>query len=216
MEINCQRAASVAGAIVWSAPFVLPTKLGWSTMLTEMKRRIRERLVLVRSCRISGTTSVALRSVLFSSFVKPLFAWLYCLTPLMTSRQSDDLDHFYLSCLRKIEGNLAWIDVQFLVYHKVEPFEDFCHRYWSKYKTFLGNSDDGCLLYELFRWNVYRRLWLNIEIIVSKLYRSKRSVPFSPTIERGLEWLESSGEDSTLDIPLIYLELLKSFSTSFL
>jgi hypothetical protein len=51
----------------------LTSKLGWGDMLSVIKTKVRERVRMVKSCRIEGTSSPVLRKVLFSKFVKPLF-----------------------------------------------------------------------------------------------------------------------------------------------
>jgi hypothetical protein len=194
----------------------LTSKLGWGDMLSVIKTKVRERVRMVKSCRIEGTSSPVLRKVLFSTFVKPLFRWLCSVVPLLTVKQYDDLGHFYHSCMRKIEGNFAWTDIQFLSYSNVEPFENLCYRYWSKYKKFLSNSDDGRLLYEQSIWNLYRSPWLEKKLIIKDVFRSKRFVPFSSSIEKGLRWIEQSAEDSSPMISQIDLSLLITFPESFL
>ncbi len=57
---------------------------------------------------------------------------------------------------------------------------------------------------------------MNKELIIKKVYRSKRFVPFSSAIEKGLRWLEESVEDIAPMIPQADLELLESFPESFL
>ncbi len=109
--------------------YILTSRLGWNNMLSSIKMKVRERMRIVRSCRIAGTSSQDLKKVLFATFVKPLFTWICSLVPLLTSKQYDDLGHFYFSCMRKVVGNFAWSDVQFMTYSNIEPFENSCYRY---------------------------------------------------------------------------------------
>ncbi len=194
----------------------LTSKLGWGNMLSIIKNKVGERLRMIKSCRIEGTSSSNFRKVLFSTFVKPLFTWLCSIVPLLTAKQYDNLGHFYPSYMRKVEWNFAWTDIQFFTYSNVEPFENLCHRYWSKYKKFLSNSDDGRLLYEQSSWNLYRSLWFDKKLIIKNVYRSKRFVSFSSSIEKGLRWLEQSAEDSLPRISQTDLSLLMTFPEFFL
>ena len=85
----------------------LTSKLGWEKMIMTYKKRIIEQVRVVRSCRIAGTSSLSLRHVLFTTFVKPLVTWLCCLFPLLTDRQRDELGHFYFTCMKRGRGILS-------------------------------------------------------------------------------------------------------------
>jgi len=70
------------------------TKLGWSKLLKSTKIKIRQRISLIKSFKLFGCTSPSLRKALFSSFVLPLFTWIYPIFPLLSKKQQDDLSHY--------------------------------------------------------------------------------------------------------------------------
>ena len=194
----------------------LTSKLGWNDMISVIKDKVRDRMRIVRSCRIEGSSSFNLRTVLFTTFVKPLFTRLCSIAPLFTPKQYDDLGHFYLTCMKKVARIYVWSDIQFSSYNIIEPFDNLCHRYWTKYKKFLSNSDDGRILYEQACWNQYRSFWLDNQIVVKCMYRSMRFVPFASAIEQSLLWLEGSAEDSLPFIPQEDRDVIAFFPESFI
>ncbi len=60
--------------------------------------KIRQRISSINPFRVSGLTSPQLRRALFSSYVLPLFTWIYPLYPFFTDNQRSDLSHFYCTC----------------------------------------------------------------------------------------------------------------------
>jgi hypothetical protein len=70
--------------------------------------KIRQRVSLINSFRLFGLTSPQLRRVLFSSYVLPLFTWIFPIYPFLTDKQKNDLSHFYFTCLRRVMFCLHW------------------------------------------------------------------------------------------------------------
>ena len=66
--------------------YIISSKLGWSKFLKSTIFRIRQRVCLIRSFKLFGCTSPLLRKTLFSSFVLPLFTWIYPIFPLLTKK----------------------------------------------------------------------------------------------------------------------------------
>lgn len=83
-------------------------KLGWGVMLHQIKRKIRQRVVRQKSCRIGGCTSKDLKKLLFNAWILPPFAWAMAIFSLFTDRQEDDLGHFYVTCLKRAIGVSHW------------------------------------------------------------------------------------------------------------
>ena len=121
----------------------ITTKLGWSKMIDQTLMKIRQRTALVNSCKFAGASNVKARRVLFSSFVYPLFAWLFALMPLFTRRQQMDLSHVYFTCLKRVYRCLHWEDFIFPVLYKEWSLEMRCIRYWQGYDKALSKSEDG-------------------------------------------------------------------------
>jgi hypothetical protein len=196
--------------------YTVTCKLGWSKMIDIYKRKIRQRVAIVKSCRMFGTSSHQFRRVLFTTYVRPLFTWLFGIFPLLTECQKDDLGHFYLICLKRIVGISQWNDLLFTALYAERSLESLCTRYWIRYRKALNNTADGMLLYEQSIFNLHRNLWLAKKCVVKHIHRSKRLIPYVTTIEKALKWTESNVEDSTPVIPREELELLASFPESFL
>ena len=70
----------------WISP-----KLGWENMIKKTMLKIRQRLARINSFKLAGMSSVSLRRALFTSYILPLFTWLYPLFPLLTENQSKEL-----------------------------------------------------------------------------------------------------------------------------
>jgi hypothetical protein len=185
-------------------------------MLTLYKSRIREQIRCTRMCRIAGSTSSMLRQVLFNAFVRPLFTWLCCLFPLMTNRQQDELGHFYFSCRKRSEGNFLWNNILFAHLKEEQTFENMCHKYWGKFVKSIRGTKDELILQEQSCWDFYRNQWIDKQIRVRSLYRSKRITKYTPTVVKGVRWYEMSDLDSTPYIPVEDMEVLASFPESFL
>ena len=110
--------------------------------------RIRQRVCRIRSFKLFGCTSPLLRKALFSSFVLPLFTWIYPIFTLLTKNQQDDLSHFYSTCLRRVLYSLHWDENLFSFALDEKMLIDRCATYWNKFLIFLSDSSDGNLLFE--------------------------------------------------------------------
>ena len=153
--------------------------------------------------RFGGVSSPALRRALrralFSSYVLPLFTWLMPIYPLFTAIQRNDLDHFYVSCLKRVMHCSNWNDVLFVYTFDKISLHDRCLRYWNKYLLHLADSTDGDLLLEKSVLNFWRQAWLRKEISVAGLRRSKRFVEHDSVLETILKWTAS--RPSSISIP---------------
>jgi len=111
----------------------LSSKLTWGNMISTYKSKIRQRVAIVRSCRLFGTSSLRLKRILFSSYVLPLFTWIFSIYPLFTDCQRDDFGHFYLTCLKRSLGLQCWNDIVFGAIHKELSLDNLCWNYWFRY-----------------------------------------------------------------------------------
>ena len=144
----------------------ISSKLGWSKMISVYKLKIRQRVGILRNIHLYGTSSPKFKRILFDSYVRPLFNWLYSIFPLMTECQQDDLSHFYITCLKRTLGYWYWSETMFIVMTGEKTLENHCFKFWSRYKKYMSNSIDGILLYEQTNLNVFRSLWLEKEMSV--------------------------------------------------
>ena len=85
-------------------------KVGFSLLIEKCMLKIRQRIGLLNSFTIAGTTSSLLRKVLFHSYVLPIFTWLFPLSPLFSVKQQQDLSHFYYTCLERVMYCKQWSD----------------------------------------------------------------------------------------------------------
>jgi hypothetical protein len=185
-------------------------------MISTFKATIRERIAIVKSCRMFGTSSPTLRRILFSTYVMPLFTWLFAIFPLFTDCQKDDLSHFYFTCLKRTLEVFHWNDFLFSALFEEKTLDNLCYSYWERYRKVLNSSLDGSLLFEQLAWNTFREQWLDGNFVVKWVYRSRRLIPHLSIIRKCLRWVENTNEDS---IPLISdpdFDLLSSFSLSFM
>ena len=196
--------------------YYISCKLGWSKMISFQKLKIRQRVAIVRSCRMYGSTSPQFRKTIFSTYVRPLFTWLFGIFPLLTECQKDDLSHFYFVCLKRTIGGQLWNDILFASLFEERSLVNLCNKYWRKYSSALRNSTDGFLLFEQQSLNSIRSQWVDKEFPVKCIYRSKRIVPHTSIIEKCLRWLENSDENSIPYIPENELDILVRFPNSFL
>ena len=97
-----------------------------------------------------------------------------------------------------------------------KSIERHCLSYWNKYREYLSKSTDELLLYEQANLNLFRSFWLEKEMGLPRLYRSKRFVPFSSTIQRCVRWRDQNIEDSVPMIPKKDLYLLRMWSRALL
>lgn len=194
-------------------------KLGWGKMLSIYKSKIRQRVAIVKSCTMYGSSSFEFRKCLFTTYILPLFIWLAGIFPLLTDAQKTDLCHFYLTCLKRTIGALEWGDLLFMYLYDERPLEDIYCKYWKKFVAHLKNSVDGYLLFEHQVLNTYRQQWLSKEFPIRGIYRSKRIVPYVPCVERGLHWMTNHCNGKVDSIPTfqrIDLALLANSPLSFM
>lgn len=196
--------------------YYITPKLGWGKLISTYRSKIRQRVATIKSCRLYGTSSIEFRKVLFSSYVLPLFTWLYGVFPLFTSCQRDELGHFYYSCLRRSLGLYGWNDLMSAVLYQESSLEARCARYWFKFMKHLNASTDGQILFEHHALNLWKELWLDKVIRIKSLHRSKRFRHHRTTIEQCLFWLTNQGCDNTPSIPDEALQLLRDFPGSFI
>ena len=88
-------------------------KLGWGVMIRRTMLKIIERIASIAAFRSGDLSSPALRYTLFSSYVLPFFTRLSPIYPLFTTTQRDDLNHFYVPCLKRALHCSRWNDVMF-------------------------------------------------------------------------------------------------------
>ena len=194
----------------------LTSKLGWGVMIDEYRKKIRKRVAIANACTLNGTSSRVFRRIIFNSYVMPLFTWLFCIFPLFTNCQRDELAHFFYTCLKRTIRVRYWNDVLFSSLHDEKSLEHRCGTYWMKFKYHLGKSCDGSFLMENAGANAFRTQWLNKEITVANVYRSKRQTPFVPAVGKCLAWLENNASDSIPYISEEDLEMLTLFPQSFM
>ena len=127
-------------------------------MIFTFRRKIRQRVAIIRSCRLYGTTSTKLRRILFSAYVMPLFTWLFGIYPLLSDCQKDQLGHFYFTCLKRALEIPVWNDIVFAVINSESSLEKLCREYWLRYSRALACSTDGFILFEQSSYNTFRKL----------------------------------------------------------
>ncbi len=82
--------------------YIISPKLGWGKLLKKKMVKARQRIALITRFKLFGCSSPHLRRALFSSFVLPIFTWIYPIFPFLSKKQQDDLSHFYYYCLRRV------------------------------------------------------------------------------------------------------------------
>lgn len=70
---------------------VISLKLGWGKFLHLIMFKVRQRVSVIKAFELFGCSSPRLRKTLFSSFVLPIFTWIYPIFPLLTAKQQKDL-----------------------------------------------------------------------------------------------------------------------------
>jgi hypothetical protein len=193
----------------------LSCKLGWNKMISIYKTKIRQRVAIIKSCKMYGSSSAKFRRTLFSAYVRPLFTWLFAIFPLFTDLQKDDLSHFYMTCLKRTLRSPYWNDVIFASLTGEKTLENLCHSYWKRYKMALLQTTDGSLLFEQYNFNLFRSLWIDRSYQVKYIRRSRRIVTHHSTIEKCFDWYNNSCESSILDIPFDDFELLMLYPELF-
>ena len=195
----------------WISP-----KLGWSTMISKTVLKIRQRIGMINSCRIYGTSSRELRRVLFSTYVLPFFTWLFAIFPLFSPCQRRYLSHFYLNCLKRVMHSQQWPEPLFMIAFNELSLENRCTRYWNKYLQAIADSKDGELLMEPLIVNTHRKNWLEGTHSVRWLRRSERFSEHETVVQKILEWIEDNPLPDTIPhIPADDIELLKAFPETF-
>ena len=195
----------------WISP-----KLGWSTMISKSVIKIRQRIGMINSCRLFGTTSREFRRVLFSCYVLPIFTWLFALFPLFSFSQRASLSKFYYTCLKRVLHIHQWSNVFFAFALNEISLENRCTRYWIKYLKALESSTDGDLLIEQLILNSHRELWVNGDQRINWLYHSKRFVNHDSVLHKCLAWFEDNPlADSIPQFQYDDIELLNSFPETF-
>jgi len=178
----------------------ISTKLGWGHVISRTQIKVRQQAALIKSVRLGGSTSSPLRRVLFSTFVLPLFSWIYALYPLFTYLQRSNLDHFYYTSLRRIYYCSYWNDIFFAYAYNERPLDDLCYVYWTKYLKKLAKSLDGYLLLEQSCLNVHRSQWQEGPKSIRCLHRSKRFVAHIDVFGRILQWIANHGTTDSVAI----------------
>ncbi len=186
-------------------------------MINKTKVKIRQRISLIKSFKLYGSSSPHLRRTLFLSFVLPLFTWIYPIFPLLTEKQQEDLSHFYFSCLRRVLFSLHWNENFFAFVLDERSLVDRCVAYWNRYLVALADSNDGELLLEKANMNEFRKSWLNREYFIKCLRRSKRFIDNKSIIEKVISWLASVPTGPSVPwFDMEEIELLCIFPESFL
>ncbi len=196
--------------------FITP-RLGWGKLIRKYMLKIRQRLILINSFRLFGKTSLILRRALFSSYILPLFAWLYPVYPLFTDHQRSMLSHFYYTCLKRIFFYLGMKDPLFAYLFDEISLDDRCYRYWNRYLVALADSIDGELVFEQASLNCLRQSWVKREFSIKGLRVSKRFIENVSVFERCMKWISShSSFSSILEYDMEEIHLLRLFPESFL
>lgn len=173
-------------------------KLGFGNMISKTVLKIRQRIGMIKSVRVYGCSSPDLRRMLFSSYVLPLFTWLFPLFPMLTERQQTFLNHFYYTCLKRIYRCSLWSDHLFAFFTGEISLDDRCLRYWDTYIAGLTDSMDGNLLYEEAILNTHRETWLKYENNITGLYRSKRFVNHISILQKSLQWCSNNSTNESV------------------
>jgi hypothetical protein len=135
----------------------------------------------------------------------------------MLKKQHDDLSHFYYSCLCRVLFCLSWKEHFFAFALDEKALIDQCASYWNKFLISLSDSPDGFLLLEKANLNEWKKSWLNSELTISCLRRSKRFIELRSILEVVLNWLVSVPMNSSIpDFDMDDLSLLENFLESFL
>ena len=154
-------------------------------MINNSLLKIRQRVGMIKSCRIFGTSSVELRRTLLSCYILPEFTGLFAIFPLLIEEHTH-LEHFYDTCLRKVLNCQKWPDEFFEFLFKEPPLVNRCTRYWNKYLQALANSKDGKLLLKPTILSTYRSEWLGGDQRVNSMRTSKRFMNHVTVLEKVL------------------------------
>ena len=161
-------------------------------MINNSLLKIRQRLGMIKSCRIFGTSSDELRRTLFSCYIVPEFTWVFAIFPLLTEKQRTHLENFYDTCLQKVLNCQRRPDEFFEFLFKEPPLANRCTRYWNKYLQTLANSKDGELRLEPTILSTYRREWLGGDQRINSMRTSKRFMDHVTVLEKVLAWYDDN------------------------
>jgi hypothetical protein len=176
----------------------LTTKLGWGNIIGRACLRIRQQTAQINSIKFCGTSSVKLRRVLFSTFALPLFMWIFALYPLFTENQRLRLNHFYNTSLKRVYRCLWWEDFFFSSAYSERSLDDLCYSYWEKYSKSMATSLDGRLLIEQSFLNTHRGKWVECELSIRCLNRSKRFIQHTDVFGSATKWMVSHGTNDSV------------------
>ena len=191
-------------------------KGGWSRMIRETTIKVRQRISRIKSFKLSGVSSPALKRALFDSYVLPIFTWIYPIYPLFSERQRAALAHFYLTSLRRTLDCLQWNEFLFVSILNEKSLDDRVVKYWNKYLVSLADSVDGSLLFEKANVNAFRKSWLEGDFAINCLRRSKRLVEHTSVLEKVICWMASVPSVTTNpEYEMDELILLQEFPESF-
>ena len=105
--------SSVDNKIQWVKEFKylgywITPKIGFGMLIKKTMLKVRQRVGMINSVRIAGSSSPQLTKALSLSNVLPLFTWLFPLFPIFTDKQQRELNNFYLTCLTRVLRGLHW------------------------------------------------------------------------------------------------------------
>jgi hypothetical protein len=186
-------------------------------MIKRTKVKVRQRVAQIRLFKLAGSSSPQLRRTLFSSYVLPLFTWVYTLFPLLTEMQRKDLSRFSYTCLRSVMHCFHVNDTFFSYVFDEKSLEDRCAKYWEKYLHVLADSKDGLLLLEKANLNDSRTNWLKGYFPIKCLRRSKRFIANESILGKAIDWLSSIPAHTSLPaFEIDEIRLLQEFPETFL
>ena len=115
-------------------------------MISTFRCKIRQRVAIIGFYRLCGTMSSKFRRIRFSTYVMPLFTWLFGIYPLVSKCQRNEPGHFYFTCLKRTLGIHVWNNIVFATIYNEPPLENLCWKYWLRYRKALECSADGFLV----------------------------------------------------------------------
>ncbi|CAF2036101.1 unnamed protein product [Rotaria magnacalcarata] len=118
--------------------------------------------------------------------------------------------------IRRIFHCLHWSDSFFAYVFDEVSLDDRCCNYWERYLAALSDSVDGELLIEQANLNQWRKAWLQKELSIKGLYRSKRYVQHRSVLEKCVQWCSSNRSSySIIDYDIRDIDLLGEFPDNF-
>ncbi|CAF4759247.1 unnamed protein product [Rotaria magnacalcarata] len=127
----------------------------------------------------------------------------------------DDLEFYYILTVQPI--NLTKTEALWSARAIGPPkFDIRCCNYWERYLAALSDSVDGELLIEQANLNQWRKAWLQKELSIKGLYRSKRYVQHRSVLEKCVQWCSSNRSSySIIDYDIRDIDLLGEFPDNF-